>query len=86
MRPWYVYIVECADRTLYTGIALDPLNRVDKHNKGAGAKYTRARRPVRLVYTEKALGRSEASKREYQIKQLRRQQKLDLISGSNINS
>ena len=78
---WYVYIVRCKDNTLYTGISTDPAARVTEHNSSQnGAKYTRARRPVTLVYTEQALSRSAALKREFAIKQLSRQAKLDLIS------
>ncbi len=51
---WHVYIVECADRTLYTGVAVNLSDRLDRHNDGSGARYTRGRRPVRLVYAEAA--------------------------------
>ena len=78
---WRVYIVRCADDTLYTGIARDVLRRVAEHNavRGAGAAYTRSRRPVALVYEEPAADRSAASKREYRIKQMSRAEKLALI-------
>lgn len=81
---WQVYIVRCADGSLYTGIARDLERRITEHNtdKGQGASYTRSRRPVRLVYQEPASDRSAASKREYQIKQLSRAQKLALILAS----
>ena len=81
---WLVYIVRCADGSLYTGIARDLERRIAEHNadKGAGASYTRSRRPVRLVYQEPAPDRSTASKREYQIKQLSRTEKLALILAS----
>lgn len=66
---YYVYIVECVDTTLYTGIATELERRIDEHNtSGKGAKYTRARRPVKLVYSEEYSDRSTASKREYEIK------------------
>lgn len=80
---WHVYIVRCADDTFYTGIARDVSRRVDEHNGkgGPGARYTRARRPVTLVYQETAAGRSEAGQREYAIKQLCRGDKLALIGG-----
>ncbi len=78
---WYVYIVRCSDNTLYTGISTDPGSRVSEHNSGQyGAKYTRARRPVTLVYTEQATSRSAALKREIAIKRLPRQAKLSLIN------
>ena len=76
---WTVYILRCADGTLYTGIAPDVEKRLQKHNEGKGAKYTRGRTPVELVYREEHPNRAEASKREYQIKQLSRAEKLDLI-------
>lgn len=75
----YVYIVRCADKSLYTGYTTDIERRIGEHNRGQGAKYTRGRRPVELVYKEQYASRSEAQKREYQIKQLTREQKLDLI-------
>lgn len=77
---WTVYIVECSDSSFYTGIAKNVKDRIDKHNSGKGAKYTRSRLPVKLVYKEPKSCRSSASKREYQIKQLTKQQKLDLIN------
>ncbi len=68
---WYVYIVRCNDGTLYTGITNDLDRRVKEHNSAnGGAKYTRSRRPVKLVYSEFAEDRSEAAKREYQIKRM----------------
>ncbi len=82
MNNWYVYIVRCSDESLYTGITTDPERRVLEHNTGGrkGAGCTRARRPVSLVYTENAASRSSAAKREYQIKQLSRKEKLALVS------
>ncbi|MEM7082811.1 MAG: GIY-YIG nuclease family protein [Pseudomonadota bacterium] len=76
---WHVYIVECADRTLYTGISTDVDRRISLHNAGRGAKYTRVRRPVSLVYREVASDRGSALRREYAIKQLSAQQKRQLI-------
>jgi putative endonuclease len=70
MTVWYVYIVRCADRSLYTGVATDVAARIAKHNRGKGAKYTRGRRPVKLVYQEHAGSRSTALKREIAIKRL----------------
>ena len=77
---WKVYILNCADNTLYTGITTDIKRRVDEHNKNnKGARYTRARRPVELVYQEACESRADASRREYYIKQLKRIEKLKLI-------
>ena len=67
---WYVYIVECADGTLYTGIARDVAERLAKHNAGKGARYTRGRRPVRLAYRQRFASKGAALRREYAIKQL----------------
>ena len=81
MQDWYVYIVECADSTLYTGIARDVGRRIGEHNNAvAAAKYTRSRRPVSLVYHEICESRSQACKREHAIKRLSRAQKQRLIS------
>ena len=78
---WYVYILECADRTLYCGITTDIDRRVDEHNSSIkGAKYTKARRPVSLVYYCERKNKSEASKEEYRIKELKREEKIKLIS------
>ena len=76
---WSVYILRCADGTLYTGIAPDVEKRLQKHNEGKGAKYTRGRTPVELVYQEEWPDRAQASRREYQIKQLSRAEKLSFI-------
>jgi putative endonuclease len=75
-----VYILECSDTTLYTGITTDLQRRVNEHNNSnKGARYTKVRRPVKLVYFEECCDRSSASKREYEIKQLSRLEKLALI-------
>lgn len=79
MSNWYVYIVKCNDDTLYTGITNDVNKRVKKHNAGRGAKYTKVRLPVVLVWTLLVGTKSEAAKLEYQIKQLTRLEKLALI-------
>ena len=76
---WYVYILRCADDTLYTGITDDVDRRVAAHNAGKGAKYTRGRCPVRPVYREVCPDKSAALKRELAIKALSRPQKLALI-------
>ena len=75
---WYVYIVRCADRTLYTGVARDLGARLKAHNAGRGAKYTRARLPVKLVYQETVENRSAAQRREHAIKRLSRAEKRAL--------
>jgi putative endonuclease len=78
---YYLYILECVDKTLYTGITVNLERRVQEHNASKqGAKYTRARRPVRLVYSKKFKNRSTASKAESKIKKLSREEKLRLIS------
>jgi pyrroline-5-carboxylate reductase len=79
-RPAYVYIVECADGSLYTGWAYNPDDRASRHNAGRGAKYTRSRLPVRLVYQEALPDQTAARKREYALKQLARPAKLALIN------
>lgn len=78
---YYVYILKCADSSLYTGIATDVKRRVEEHNHSKlGAKYTKGRTPVELVYEEKFKNRSEASKREYEIKLMSRQAKELLLN------
>ena len=77
---YYLYILRCQDKTLYSGITVDLKRRVAEHNSSKlGAKYTRARRPVKLVYSKKYKNRSTASKAEVKIKKLSRQEKLKLI-------
>jgi len=75
---WFVYIIECSDSTLYTGITNDVIKRLKRHNEGKGAKYTKGRGPVKLLKTFKFETKSEAAKEEYRIKQLNRRQKLAL--------
>ena len=83
MNKWYVYIVECADGSLYTGITTDVNRRLLEHNYSfKSAKYTRSRRPVRLVWSKEVENRSVATKEECRIKRLKRKQKLELIQGS----
>jgi putative endonuclease len=79
---WHVYILRCADGTLYTGVAIDVTRRLAQHNGALanGARYTRSRRPVKLAYQEAAASRSAACKREYAIKQLARREKLALMA------
>ena len=77
---WQVYIVKCNDKTFYTGVAKDLKRRIDEHNNSKlGAKYTRPRRPVKLVYSNEFETRSEAQIEECRIKQLTRPQKKNLI-------
>lgn len=80
----YVYIVECSDGTFYTGWTNDLQKRIDMHSKGIGAKYTRGRGPVKLVYHEMFDLKEDAMKREYQIKKLTRQEKIFLINQGNM--
>ena len=82
---WFVYMLRCADDSLYTGITTDLERRLDEHNhcEQKGARYTRARRPVALAYVEPCDSRSEASQREYLLKRLSRAEKLDLVNNSN---
>ena len=78
---YFVYMVKCSDNTLYTGITTDLQRRVQEHNESKkGAKYTRLRRPVRLVYSEECQNRSSASKREAAIKKLKKEDKLGMIT------
>jgi putative endonuclease len=79
----FVYMVRCDDRTLYTGYTTDVARRVAEHNAGRGAKYTRGRRPVTLVYTEAFATKGAALRREHAIKQLRRRRKLRLIRAAD---
>lgn len=76
---WFVYIVRCLDSTLYTGITKDVTRRCKQHNSGTASKYTRSRRPVRLIYQEVHPGQSAALKRELAIKAMTRREKLALI-------
>ena len=77
---YYLYMLECADQALYTGITIDLKRRIGEHNKNKlGAKYTAARRPVKLAYSKKFKNRSAASKAEARIKKLTKLQKLELI-------
>jgi putative endonuclease len=78
----FCYIVECADGTYYTGWAVDPQRRVAVHNKGRGARYTRMRLPVKLVYVEAQPDRKSAMKREMAIKKMKRGMKMKLIGKS----
>jgi putative endonuclease len=78
---WLVYILICSDETLYTGVTNDIERRIKQHNGevAGGAKYTHTRQPCTVVYTEKHQNRSDAQKREYEIKSLTKKQKLEII-------
>lgn len=83
MSQWYVYMLQCADGTLYTGVTTDLDRRLAEHNgevAGKGAKYTSARRPVHLVYSEVASNRSAAQIKEYALRSLPRHAKLALVA------
>ena len=75
----FVYVLQCTDGSLYTGYTTDVERRVAEHNAGEGAKYTRGRTPVELVHVEEFESKSAAMSREYEIKQLRRDQKMALV-------
>jgi putative endonuclease len=77
--PCYCYILECSDGTYYTGWTTDPQRRLRQHNRGKGARYTRYRRPVRMLYVEEQPDRSSAMRREFRIKQMSRNAKGKLI-------
>lgn len=80
---YWVYILQCADDTLYTGITNDVKRRIAAHNDGTGAKYTRGRRPVELLYCEECADKSAALRREIEIKKISKDKKLLLIRSSN---
>lgn len=77
---WWVYLVRCADGSLYCGVTTDLERRIEAHNAGRGAAYTRARRPVALAWSEPAAGRGAALRRELAVKRLARRRKLELIA------
>jgi putative endonuclease len=77
---WYVYILRCRDGSLYTGISNDIQKRLSKHNSGKASKYTRARRPLELVYTEKLRSKPQALRREAEIKSLSAQNKRQIVN------
>ena len=83
---WKVYIVKCSDKTFYTGITNNIKLRLDTHNEGNGAKYTKNRLPVFLVYLESVANRSNALKREMEIKKLNRSQKINLINSTDLSA
>lgn len=82
-KKHYAYMVRCADNTIYSGYAVDPYKRLEVHNSGKGAKYTRARLPVKLIYCEEFDNKSDALKREHSLKKLTRSQKEELAEQFN---
>jgi putative endonuclease len=82
---WVVYLLECKDNTYYCGITKDLTKRLEKHNNGTGAKYTRGRRPVVLIWSESHKNQSSALQREYEIKKMTRKNKESLISSTNLS-
>ncbi|PJE75997.1 endonuclease [Candidatus Uhrbacteria bacterium CG10_big_fil_rev_8_21_14_0_10_48_11] len=80
---YFVYLLLCDDDSIYTGITVNVEDRLRRHKNGSGAKYTRARKAVRVLYTEQHNTRQSAAKREAQIKGWKREKKLELISSSN---
>ena len=78
-KTWWVYILRCGDGTLYTGATTDVAARLQAHRSGNGAKYTRSRGPLELVYQEECGDKSAASRREWEVKALSREEKLKLI-------
>jgi putative endonuclease len=86
MKMWVVYLIECSDnkKSIYCGITNDLEKRIKTHNSGKGSKFTRVRLPVKLLYYENSINRSEASKREYQIKKMTREEKVNLFYKKNI--
>jgi putative endonuclease len=86
MSDWFVYMLRCADNSLYTGVTTDVERRVVEHNaKKSVTKYTRVRQPVSVAYQEKAESRSEACKREAQLKKLKKHEKEILVEGEEAN-
>ena len=79
--PWFLYLIECSDGSVYTGIATDVQARFDKHCSGAGARYTRSRKPVRVLASFELADRSRASQAEYWVKQLPAPKKRALAAG-----
>ena len=86
MSEWFVYILRCADDTLYTGITNDVPRRLEQHNAGTASRYTRSRLPAKLAYKESQATRSLALKRELAIKALSRQQKESLIQAAGLTT
>lgn len=79
MEQWFIYILECSDKTLYIGVTNDLDERLKKHNAGKGAKYTRGRGPVKMLFSQSFDSKSDACKEEYRLKKLTREEKFELI-------
>ena len=86
VKKYYAYMVRCRDNSIYSGYATDPIKRVEVHNSGKGAKYTRSRLPVELVYFEEFMTKSEALKREYELKQYTHIEKEKIIKKAILKS
>jgi predicted GIY-YIG superfamily endonuclease len=82
---WFVYVLRCSNQSLYCGITTDLHRRLESHNRGAGARYTRSRRPVRLVWFSHEIGRAEALKEEFRIKRLPKHEKELFVACSQIS-
>lgn len=80
---WFVYLAECADGSLYCGITTDLAKREAAHNRGTASRYTRARRPVRMVWSEAAATKGDALRREHAVKAMPRRAKLRLVAGKD---
>jgi putative endonuclease len=86
-KPWFLYVAQCSDGTLYTGVTTDVSRRIHEHNTGSrGAKYTKTRRPVKLIYWIDFETRSSAQKAEYKFKKLTRKQKDEIINECYVTS
>lgn len=79
--PWFLYLIECADGSIYTGIATDVTARFEKHSSGKGARYTRSRKPLAVLASFELAGRAEASRAEYWVKRLSAMEKRALVAG-----
>ncbi len=84
MTKYYAYLARCSDGTLYAGYTNDLKEREAKHNQGAGARYTRARTPIKIIYSEEFETKPEAMRREYEFKKLKKDDKEKLVSGSRL--
>ncbi|WP_322014424.1 GIY-YIG nuclease family protein [Paraburkholderia sp. J12] len=80
--PWFLYLLECDDGSVYTGIAVDVAARFEQHANGMGARYTRSRKPVQVLASFELAGRAEASRAEYWVKRLKPQEKRALAAGA----
>jgi putative endonuclease len=81
IKDWYVYLVECKDKSYYCGITRDIQGRLNKHNAGMGAKYTRGRKPVKLICNSELMTKSDALKLEYKVKHVKKDLKIKILRG-----